>query len=335
MPKQTPAKPASSAPSTQIANTDRVFIFDTTLRDGEQCPGATMTFEEKLEVADFLEAMGVDIIEAGFPIASEGDFQAVSEIAKRIKKSVVCGLSRAGELDIDRAGEAVKNAARPRIHVFVNASDVQLAQQLRKGRDEVLSMAGYAVRRARQSTDDVEFSPMDATRADPKFVAEIVRVALEAGARTINLPDTVGYARPDQVAELFRRLMYPELKGREGRAAKADIAEEPVNVPLRVNAKYPSTSALPTVPANLLANLPQLPEDVEYRIVDKHLILRDVDANIILGAGDPEILQVGQRMDGLATRFCGHAHATLFLRFIAAISSALGDWPSCGWAVPA
>ena len=132
----------------QGANTDRVFIFDTTLRDGEQCPGATMTFEEKLQVADFLDEMGVDIIEAGFPIASEGDFQAVSEIARRLKRSVVCGLSRAGELDIDRAGEAVKHAARPRIHTFIATSPVHRKHKLMKSAEEVLEMVHFQVARA-------------------------------------------------------------------------------------------------------------------------------------------------------------------------------------------
>src|SRR5262245_13696378 len=125
------------------ANTDRVFIFDTTLRDGEQCPGATMTFEEKLEVADFLDEMGVDIIEAGFPIASQGDFEAVSEIARRLKRSVVCGLSRAGEADIDRAGEAVRHAARPRVHTFIATSPVHMKHKLQKTPEQVLEMIHF------------------------------------------------------------------------------------------------------------------------------------------------------------------------------------------------
>ncbi len=191
----------------QIANTDRVFIFDTTLRDGEQCPGATMTFEEKLEVADFLEAMGVDIIEAGFPIASEGDFYAVSEIAKRIKKSVVCGLSRAGELDIDRAGEAVKHAARPRIHTFISTSPVHRKHKLQKTEEQVLEMVQFQVTRARNWCEDVEWSAEDATRTEIDYLCRCVETAIKAGASTINLPDTVGYATPEEYYEMFRTVM--------------------------------------------------------------------------------------------------------------------------------
>src|SRR5262245_60963108 len=148
MSSKTSQQPAK-APATEVANTDRVYIFDTTLRDGEQCPGATMTFEEKLEVADFLDAMGVDIIEAGFPIASDGDFQAVAEIAKRIKTSVVCGLSRAGEADIDRAGEAVRHARRPRIHTFIATSPVHMKHKLQKTPEQVLELVHFQVSRAR------------------------------------------------------------------------------------------------------------------------------------------------------------------------------------------
>src|SRR5215475_6016439 len=199
------ASVAGSPP--QIANTDRIFIFDTTLRDGEQCPGATMTFEEKLEVADFLEAMGVDIIEAGFPIASEGDFYAVSEIAKRIKKSVVCGLSRAGELDIDRAGEAVKHAARPRIHTFIATSPVHRKHKLQKSAEEVLELVHFQVSRARNWVEDVEWSAEDATRTEIDYLCRCVETALKAGARTINLPDTVGYATPEEYYQMFRTVM--------------------------------------------------------------------------------------------------------------------------------
>jgi 2-isopropylmalate synthase len=193
--------------SPQIANTDRVFIFDTTLRDGEQCPGATMTFEEKLEVADFLEAMGVDIIEAGFPIASEGDFYAVSEIAKRIKTSVVCGLSRAGELDIDRAGEAVKHAARPRIHTFISTSPVHRKHKLQKSEEQVLEMVQFQVTRARNWCEDVEWSAEDATRTEIDYLCRCVETAIKAGASTINLPDTVGYATPEEYYQMFRTVM--------------------------------------------------------------------------------------------------------------------------------
>jgi len=197
----------SGHPDTRISNTDHVFIFDTTLRDGEQCPGATMTFEEKLEVADFLEAMGVDIIEAGFPIASEGDFYAVSEIAKRIKKSVVCGLSRAGELDIDRAGEAIKHAARPRIHTFISTSPVHRKHKLQKSEEQVLEMVQFQVTRARNWCQDVEWSAEDATRTEIDYLCRCVETAIKAGASTINLPDTVGYATPEEYYQMFRTVM--------------------------------------------------------------------------------------------------------------------------------
>jgi 2-isopropylmalate synthase len=182
---------------------DRVIVFDTTLRDGEQSAGVCFSRRDKLEIAERLEALRVDVIEAGFPAASEAECAAVAAVAERVRGSAVCALARCVPGDVDAAGRALTRAARPRIHVFVNASEVQLAQQLRKTRSEVLEMAEAAVRRARSFTSDVEFSPMDATRAAPDFVAEIVRVALFAGARTINLPDTVGYARPEQVRELF------------------------------------------------------------------------------------------------------------------------------------
>jgi 2-isopropylmalate synthase len=186
------------------ADNDHVYIFDTTLRDGEQCPGATMTFEEKLEVADFLDQMGVDIIEAGFPIASEGDFAAVSEIAKRIKRSVVCGLSRAGEKDIDRAGEAVKGAKRPRIHTFISTSPVHRKYKLQKSAEEVLEMVHFQVSRARNWVEDVEWSAEDATRTEIDYLCRCVETAIKAGATTINLPDTVGYATPEEYFQMFR-----------------------------------------------------------------------------------------------------------------------------------
>jgi 2-isopropylmalate synthase len=197
----------AAEPKREPANTDRVFIFDTTLRDGEQCPGATMTFEEKLEVADFLDNMGVDIIEAGFPIASEGDFQAVSEIARRLKKSVVCGLSRAGELDIDRAGEAVKHARRPRVHTFIATSPVHMKHKLQKTPEQVLEMIHFQVTRARNWVDDVEWSAEDATRTEIDYLCRAVETAIKAGATTINLPDTVGYATPEEYFQMFRSVM--------------------------------------------------------------------------------------------------------------------------------
>lgn len=186
------------------ASADRVVIFDTTLRDGEQCPGATMTFEEKLEVADCLDAMGVDIIEAGFPIASDGDFEAVSAIAKRVKSATVAGLARAINADIDRAGEAVRHARRGRIHTFVSTSPIHLAHQMRKTEAEVLEIIAATVARARNLAGDVEWSAMDATRTPVEYLCQCVDAAIKAGATTINLPDTVGYATPQEYFEMFR-----------------------------------------------------------------------------------------------------------------------------------
>ena len=183
---------------------DRVLIFDTTLRDGEQCPGATMTLEEKLEIAELLDQMGVDIIEAGFPIASEGDFEAVSEIAKRTTKATVAGLARAGFADIDRAGEAVRHAKRPRIHTFLSTSPIHMKWKLQKEPAEVLDMVRASVERARNLVDDVEWSAEDGTRTEMDFLCRCVEIAIKAGARTINIPDTVGYTTPKEYFELFR-----------------------------------------------------------------------------------------------------------------------------------
>ena len=188
----------------QANDGDRVVIFDTTLRDGEQCPGATMTYEEKLEVADCLDQMGVDIIEAGFPIASEGDFEAVSAIAKRVKRATVAGLARAINADIDRAGEAVRHAQRGRIHTFVSTSPIHLAHQMRKSEAEVLEIITATVARARNLVEDVEWSAMDATRTGIDYLCQCVDAAIKAGATTINLPDTVGYATPEEYYEMFR-----------------------------------------------------------------------------------------------------------------------------------
>ena len=183
---------------------DRVLIFDTTLRDGEQCPGATMTLEEKLEVAELLDAMGVDIIEAGFPIASNGDFDAVATIAERTKRAVVAGLARAIQADISRAGEAVRRAQRPRIHTFVSTSPIHLAHQMRKTEEEVLEIITTTVAQARNLVEDVEWSAMDATRTPIEYLCRCVDAAIRAGATTINLPDTVGYATPDEYRTMFR-----------------------------------------------------------------------------------------------------------------------------------
>jgi 2-isopropylmalate synthase len=183
---------------------DRVVIFDTTLRDGEQCPGATMTFDEKLEVAELLDEMGVDIIEAGFPIASDGDFAAVQEIARRSKRAVIAGLARAGQKDIDRAGEAIKLAKRGRIHTFLSTSPVHMKWKLQKEPHEVYEMVIASVTRARGHTDDVEWSAEDGTRTEHDFLCRCVEAAIKAGATTINIPDTVGYTVPEEYFAMFQ-----------------------------------------------------------------------------------------------------------------------------------
>jgi 2-isopropylmalate synthase len=190
--------------TTAPSDKDRVVIFDTTLRDGEQCPGATMTHDEKLEVAELLDTMGVDIIEAGFPIASEGDFAAVQEIARRTRNAVVCGLARAGFKDIDRCAEAIKPARRGRIHTFLSTSPVHMKWKLQKEPHEVYEMVIGQVTRARNHTDDVEWSSEDGTRTEHDFLCRCVEGAINAGATTINIPDTVGYATPDEYFELIR-----------------------------------------------------------------------------------------------------------------------------------
>ena len=192
---------------TKASDADRVVIFDTTLRDGEQSPGASMTLDEKLQVADVLDEMGVDIIEAGFPIASNGDFEAVTEIAKVCKNAVVAGLARAGEKDIDRAGEAVKHAKRPRIHTFISTSPVHMKYKLQMEPEAVLDAVTSSVQRARGYTDDVEWSAEDATRTDHDFLCRCCEAAIKAGATTINIPDTVGYTVPDEYYDLIRMLI--------------------------------------------------------------------------------------------------------------------------------
>ncbi|MEX0282427.1 MAG: 2-isopropylmalate synthase [Arenibacterium sp.] len=191
---------------TQTTDKDRVWIFDTTLRDGEQSPGATMTHDEKLEIAGLLDEMGVDIIEAGFPIASEGDFAAVSEIAKNSVNSVICGLSRANTVDIDRCWEAVQHAAQPRIHTFIGTSPLHRAiPNLTK--DEMAERIHETVTHARNLCDNVQWSPMDATRTEWDYLARVVEIAIKAGASTINIPDTVGYTAPEESANLIKRLI--------------------------------------------------------------------------------------------------------------------------------
>ncbi len=183
---------------------DRVVIFDTTLRDGEQCPGATMALEDKLEVAALLDAMGVDIIEAGFPIASVGDFEAVSEIARRTENATIAGLARAIEGDIARCGEAVRHARKPRIHTFVSTSPIHLAHQMNKSQEEVLAIIARTVTQARNLVPDVEWSAMDATRTPIDYLCRCIEAAIRAGATTINLPDTVGFATPAEYEAMFR-----------------------------------------------------------------------------------------------------------------------------------
>src|SRR5579883_3116266 len=186
-----------------LAGANRIYIFDTTLRDGEQSPGASMTLEEKLEVAELLDAMGVDIIEAGFPIASEGDFEAVTEVARRVKRATVAGLARSSPKDIDRAGEALRHAARARIHTFISTSPLHMKFKLNKEPGEVLEMIAASVTRARNYVADVEWSAEDGTRSDIDFLCRCVELAIKAGATTINIPDTVGYTVPEDYRALF------------------------------------------------------------------------------------------------------------------------------------
>ncbi len=185
---------------------DRVLIFDTTLRDGEQSPGISLNTAEKLEIAHQLARLGVDIIEAGFPIASPGDFEAVQAIAREVHGPVVAGLARANPADVERAWEAVRDAERPRIHTFVSTSDIHIVHQLQATREDVKGLARASVAQAKSYCEDVEFSPMDATRADVDFTAEVLQIAIDEGATTINIPDTVGYAMPQEYADFLRSL---------------------------------------------------------------------------------------------------------------------------------
>jgi len=193
-----------------------ILIFDTTLRDGEQSPGCSMNLEEKLKIAAQLETMGVDIIEAGFAIASEGDFEAVREVAKHADRAIIASLARAADGDIDRAGEAVRPARRPRIHTFIATSSLHMRVKLNKTPEEVLASIERSVGRARNLVEDVEWSAEDATRSEPDFLARCIETAIKAGATTINLPDTVGYATPETYGALFRDMI--------GRVSNADRA---------------------------------------------------------------------------------------------------------------
>jgi 2-isopropylmalate synthase len=184
----------------------RITIFDTTLRDGEQSPGCSMTVNEKLRLAEQLQKLGVDVIEAGFPIASDGDFRAVQEIARRVREAKIAGLARCKRLDIDRAWEALCEAERPRIHTFLATSDLHLEYKLKITRAEALVQAREAVGYARELCDDVEFSPEDATRSEFDFLCEVLETTIEAGATTLNIPDTVGYTIPSEFARLIESL---------------------------------------------------------------------------------------------------------------------------------
>ncbi|MGL4419391.1 MAG: 2-isopropylmalate synthase [Gemmataceae bacterium] len=189
-------------PTTAI-DPNRVLIFDTTLRDGEQSPGCSMNPGEKLEIAHALQQLGVDIIEAGFPIASPGDFESVREIARQVQGPVICGLARCNKADIERAWDAVRDAARPRIHIFISSSDIHIQHQLKSDRKSVLEKARVMVALAKSFCEDVEFSPMDATRSEREYLLEMLAAAVKEGATTLNIPDTVGYAMPQEYGELI------------------------------------------------------------------------------------------------------------------------------------
>ena len=191
---------------TSKSEQDRVLIFDTTLRDGEQSPGATMTHDEKVEIASMLDDMGVDIIEAGFPIASQGDFEAVRDIAKQARNSVICGLSRANIGDIDRSWDAIRHAPQPRIHTFVGTSPLHRAIP-NLNQDELANLIHETVTHARNLCDNVQWSPMDATRTELDYLCRVVEIAIKAGATTLNIPDTVGYTAPRESADLIRMLI--------------------------------------------------------------------------------------------------------------------------------
>src|SRR4051794_3983619 len=206
--------PADGGTATYGKHADRVFIFDTTLRDGEQSPGISLNVGEKLEIAHQLARLGVDVIEAGFPITSPGDFEAVTAIAKQVEGPVICGLARTSSQDIDAAWNAIKHSERPRIHTFIATSDIHIERKLQTTREDVIGQARAAVAHAKQYTDDVEFSPEDGSRSDIEYMAGVVRAAIEEGATTINVPDTVGYSMPHEYGEMFTQLyeLVPELR---------------------------------------------------------------------------------------------------------------------------
>jgi 2-isopropylmalate synthase len=198
-----------------VDDANRVHIFDTTLRDGEQSPGISLNTQEKVEIAQQLARLGVDVIEAGFPITSPGDFEAVTAISRSVDGPVICGLARTHKADIDAAWGAIKDSQRPRIHTFISTSDIHIEHQLQTTREDVKGQAKAAVALAKSYCDDVEFSPMDATRADLEFTAEVCAIAVAEGATVINIPDTVGYTTPEEYTEYFRRL-YELVPGLDG-----------------------------------------------------------------------------------------------------------------------
>jgi 2-isopropylmalate synthase len=188
------------------SDANRVHIFDTTLRDGEQSPGISLNTAEKVEIAQQLARLGVDVIEAGFPITSPGDFEAVQGISRKVEGPTICGLARTHKADIDAAWAAIHDSARPRIHTFISTSDIHIEHQLQTDREDVKGQARAAVTLAKSYCEDIEFSPMDATRADVEFTAEVCAIAVEEGATVVNIPDTVGYTTPEEYADYFRRL---------------------------------------------------------------------------------------------------------------------------------
>ena len=200
------SKPRTTALPAVPSDANRVRIFDTTLRDGEQSPGASMNIAEKLEIARALVGLGVDVIEAGFPIASVGDFEAVRAIATEVTGSSVCSLARCHERDIDRAWEAIQFAQKPRIHVFLATSAIHREHKLRMSQAQIIDKAVESVRRAKNHCADIEFSPEDAARTELPFLCDVVQAAIEAGATTVNIPDTVGYATPLQYGTVIRTL---------------------------------------------------------------------------------------------------------------------------------
>jgi 2-isopropylmalate synthase len=201
-------------PERERRDENRVRVFDTTLRDGEQSPGISLNKQEKLEIAHQLARLGVDVIEAGFPITSPGDFESVQAIAREVEGPIICGLARTSSQDIDAAWNAVKDAERPRIHTFIATSDIHIERKLQTTREDVKGQARAAVAHAKQYTDDVEFSPEDGSRSDIEFMAEVIQIALDEGATTINVPDTVGYTMPAEYASMFEELfrLVPDLR---------------------------------------------------------------------------------------------------------------------------